>query len=108
MIMDFESKNQNTTPKHWSIKAIRSNEYLPSFMSDLNIHKSNNFFKNKGFNVLSMSTSQNNTATFSGVTSSKYTTSRLKPSSKQTYKRLITALLINHQQTSVLTSKFST
>ena len=56
MIMDFESKNKNITPKHWAVKLLNSSNSLPTFTADINIFKVylptanrlNNFLKSSG------------------------------------------------------------
>ena len=56
MIMDFESKSRNITPRHWAIKTLTSNNPVPAFTTDIDIFKAylpitntfNNFLKSSG------------------------------------------------------------
>ena len=103
MIMDFESKNQHTISKHWSIKAITESEIIPSFISDLNTYKVYTP-NNKAHNL---NTLLNGTLTFNKKVLKIYAKNK-NFSLTQDPKYFIATLLIAHAKTAPINNKFST
>lgn len=130
MIMDFESKTQNTLPKHWSLKTVTDSTSLPTFLHDLNtfnlystakIHKNNLLFKTLGPKnstvIYNSSRSLVGTKTVLNTLDTTYTPSSANPtrlstktliSLKQKTKRVVTILLLTAGPDSTTASKTNT